>query len=49
MFHAAKLLETCDAISKDLGEWEQVATFTRCAGEYYGEAGKVAAGAALVR
>jgi hypothetical protein len=44
-WHAAKHLETCSTISKDLGQLERVADFSRQAGSLYAQAGRMAAGA----
>lgn len=44
-WHAAKHLETCAAISKDLGQLDRVADYSRQAGSLYALAGRMAAGA----
>lgn len=44
-WHAAKHLETCSNISKDLGQLDKVADFSRQAGALYASAGRMAAGA----
>ncbi|WIA40993.1 hypothetical protein OEZ86_004636 [Tetradesmus obliquus] len=50
VWHAAKHLETCGAISKDLGQYEQMAEFYRQAGSYFAQAGRISAAAdALAR
>ncbi|KAF6259209.1 gamma-soluble NSF attachment protein-like protein [Scenedesmus sp. NREL 46B-D3] len=50
VWHAAKHLEICGAISKDLGQHEQVAEFYRQAGSYFAQAGRISAAAdALAR
>jgi tetratricopeptide (TPR) repeat protein len=46
-WHAAKHLETCAAISKDLGQLDRVADYSRQAGSLYALAGRMAAGAQL--
>jgi hypothetical protein len=43
-WHAAKHLETCSTISKDLGQLDKVADFSRQAGSLYALAGRMAAG-----
>lgn len=43
-WHAAKHMETCSAISKDLGQFDRVADFSRQAGSLYAAAGRMAAG-----
>jgi hypothetical protein len=43
-WHAAKHLETCSSISKDLGQFDKVADFSRQAGGLYALAGRMAAG-----
>jgi hypothetical protein len=47
VWHAAKHLEICGAISKDLGQHEQMADFYRQAGSYFAQAGRISAGTAL--
>jgi hypothetical protein len=44
VWHAAKHLELCGAISKDLGQHEQMADFYRQAGSYFAQAGRISAG-----
>lgn len=44
VWHTAKHLETCGAISKDLGQYEQMAEFYRQAGSYFAQAGRISAG-----
>lgn len=49
-WHAAKHLETCSTISRDLGQLDRVADFSRQAGALYAQAGRMAAAAdALAR
>jgi hypothetical protein len=43
-WHAAKHMETCSAISKDLAQFDRVADFSRQAGSLYAAAGRMAAG-----
>lgn len=43
-WHAAKHLETASQISKDLGDWGQVAEYTRQAANSFGQAGRPQAG-----
>jgi len=43
-WHAAKHLETCSTISRDLGQLDRVADFSRQAGALYAQAGRMAAG-----
>lgn len=44
VWHAAKHLETCGAISKDLNQYDRMADFYRQAGNYFAQAGRVSAG-----
>ncbi|GBF87878.1 gamma-soluble NSF attachment protein [Raphidocelis subcapitata] len=44
-WHAAKHLETASQISKDLGDWAQVAEFARQAASAFAQAGRPTAGA----
>jgi len=49
-WHAAKHLEAASQISRDLGEWPQVAEYARQAGGFFAQAGRPGAGAdALAR
>lgn len=43
-WHAAKHMETCGTISKELGAWPKVTEFYRAASELYVEAGRTAEG-----
>lgn len=45
IWHAAKHLETCGAISKELNQPDKMADFYRQAGNYFAQAGRVSAGA----
>lgn len=47
-WHAAKHLETCSAVSKDLGQLDRVADFSRQAGSLYAQAGRMAAGGCML-
>lgn len=44
-WHAAKHLESASQISRDLGDWKQVADFTRQAANSFAQAGRPTAGA----
>eukprot|EP00879_Flechtneria_rotunda_P010828 GHRR01011317.1.p1 GENE.GHRR01011317.1~~GHRR01011317.1.p1 ORF type:complete len:180 (+),score=44.44 GHRR01011317.1:217-756(+) len=44
VWHAAKHLETCGQISKDLGQLDKMADFIRQAGSFFAQAGRLSAG-----
>eukprot|EP00879_Flechtneria_rotunda_P005030 GHRR01005306.1.p1 GENE.GHRR01005306.1~~GHRR01005306.1.p1 ORF type:complete len:315 (+),score=87.96 GHRR01005306.1:217-1161(+) len=45
VWHAAKHLETCGQISKDLGQLDKMADFIRQAGSFFAQAGRLSAAA----
>lgn len=47
VWHAAKHLETCANISKDLNQLDKFAEFVRQSAHYFAEAGRVSAGGAV--
>jgi hypothetical protein len=48
IFHAAKHLETCANISKELSQHDKMADFIRQSANYFSTAGRISAGGQLL-